>query len=166
VEKTKIVAFVAVMAALANVMSLPPIAVPIQIGPYKSALHFFQLAVFLCGIIAGSYAGLACGVVGSLYMSVTRIPFVVGGIAILGFTVGVFAKRFRPVFAGLLAWLVQAPYVLVTDYVWFTFFAGNSSAVSWAIITPVMINLALQAVICSVLADVVIHFLKRAGIRF
>lgn len=165
-EKARIVAFVAVLAALANVMSLPPVALPVQIGPYTSAIHFFQLPVFLCGIIAGPYAGLVCGVVGSLYMSATRIPFVVGGIAILGFTAGFFAKKVRPVFAGLLAWLVQAPYVVVTDYVWFTFFMGNTSTVAWAIITPIMINLTLQAVTCAALADIIIHYLKRAGINF
>jgi uncharacterized membrane protein len=164
VKKAKTVAFVALMAALANVMSLPPLAIPLQIGGYTSAIHFFQLAIFLCGVLAGSYAGLLAGAVGSLYMSVTKIPFVIGGIAILGFSVGLFAKKVRPLFAGLLAWLVQAPYVLVTDYIWFTFFAGNSSAAAWAMITPIMINLTLQAVICAVLADVIVHYLKRAGI--
>ena len=47
----------------------------------------------------------------------------VSGIAIISISVGFFAKKFRPVYTGLLAWLVQVPYVLVTDYVWFTFFA-------------------------------------------
>ena len=163
-KKAKTVAFVALMAALANVMSVPPLAVPLQLGGFTSSVHFFQLAVFMCGILAGPWAGLVGGAVGGLYMSVTKIPFVVGGIAILGFSVGFFAKKVRPVFACLLAWLVQAPYVLVTDYVWFTLFVGRSSAVAWAIITPIMINLTLQAVICAILADIIIHYLKRAGI--
>ena len=152
------------MAALANVMSLPPLAIPIQIGGYTSAIHFFQLAIFICGVIAGPYAGLVSGAVGSLYMGATRIPFVIGGIALLGFAVGMFAKKVRPVFAGLLAWLVQAPYVVVTDYVWFTAFMGNPSTVAWAIIIPIMINLTLQSVICAVLADIIIHYLKRSRI--
>jgi thiamine transporter ThiT len=163
-KKAKTVAFAALMAALANVMSLPPLAVPLQIGEFTSAVHFFQLAIFLCGILAGPWAGLVGGAVGGLYMSVTKIPFIVGGIAILGVSVGLFAKKVRPVFAGLLAWLVQAPYVLVTDYVWFTLFVGNSSAIAWAIVIPIMINLTLQAVICAILADIIIHYLKRAGI--
>lgn len=165
-KQAKTVAFAALMAALANVMSFPPLAVPFQIGEFMSSVHFFQLAIFLCGILAGCWAGLVGGMVGGLYMSVTKIPFAVGGIAILGFSVGLFAKKVRPVFAGLLAWLVQAPYVLATDYVWFTLFAGNSSAVAWAIITPIMINLTLQAVICAILGDVIIHYVKRAGISF
>jgi thiamine transporter ThiT len=164
-KKAKTIAFVAVMAALANVMSVPPLAIPLQIGGFTSAVHFFQLAIFLCGILAGYWAGLLGGAVGGLYMGVTRIPFVVGGIALLGFSVGLFAKKVRPVLAGLLAWLVQAPYVLVTDYVWFTLFVGNSSAAAWAIIAPIMVNLTLQSVICAVLADVIIHYLNRAGMN-
>jgi hypothetical protein len=34
VKKAKTVAFVTLMAALANVMSLPPLAVPLQIGGF------------------------------------------------------------------------------------------------------------------------------------
>jgi thiamine transporter ThiT len=129
-KNVKIIAFVAVMAALANVLSLPPLAIPIQLGDFSSSVHFFQLAIYLCGILAGSYAGLLCGVVGSLYMSITKIPFIIGGIALLGGSVGFFAKKVRPVFAGFSAWLIQAPYVLVTDYIWFTFFLGRSPTIA------------------------------------
>jgi uncharacterized membrane protein len=164
--KAKTVAFVALMAALANVMSVPPLAIPIPLGAFTSSVHFSQLAIFLCGILAGPWAGVIGGAVGSLYMGMTKIPFVIGGIAILGGSVGLFAKKVRPAFAGLLAWLVQAPYILVTDYVWFTLFVGNSSAIAWGLVTPIMINLALQALVCAVLADIIIYYLKRAGISF
>jgi hypothetical protein len=97
-------------------------------------------------------------------MSVTKIPFVISGIVLLGFSVGLFAKKVRPVFAGLLAWLVQAPYVLVTDYVWFTLFVGTSPAAAWALLAPITINLTLQAIICAVLAEIIVHYVKRAGI--
>jgi LytS/YehU family sensor histidine kinase len=145
-------------------MSLPPLAFPLQLGGFTSAIHFFQLPIFLCGILAGPWAGLLCGTVGGLYMGVTKIPFVVGGIAILGGTVGLFAKKTRPIFASLLAWLVQAPYVLVTDYVWFTSFVGMSPVIAWTLLTPIIINLTLQAVICAILADIIIHYVKQAGI--
>ncbi len=163
-KKAKTLAFVAVMAALANVMSVPPLAIPLELGGFTSAIHFFQLAIFLCGILAGPWAGLLCGAVGGFYMSVTKIPFVTGGIAILGGSAGLFSKKVRPVFAGLLAWLVQAPYTLVTDYIWFTLFVGKSSAIAWTLIAPIMVNLTLQAVVCAVLADVITHYIKRAGI--
>lgn len=155
--KAKTVAFIALMAALANIMSVPPLAVPLPLVGFTSSVHFFQLAIFLCGILAGPWAGVLGGAVGGLYMSVTKIPFVVGGIAILGGSVGLFAKKVRPVFAGLLAWLVQAPYVLVTDYIWFT---------AWGPVIPIMIILTLEALVCAVLADVIIHYIKRAGISF
>src|SRR3972149_6437006 len=118
--KAKTVAFVALMAALANVMSIPPLAIPLPLGPFTSSIHFFQLAIFLCGILAGPWAGLLGGAVGGLYMSATRIPFVLGGIAILGGSAGLFAKKFRPAIAGSLAWLRQGAYGLGTEYVWFT----------------------------------------------
>jgi uncharacterized membrane protein len=161
--KAKTIAFVALMAALANVMSIPPLAIPLPLGTFPSAIHFFQLAVFLSGILAGPWAGLLSGAVGSLYMGITRIPFVIGGIAILGACTGLFAKKFRPVTACLLAWLVQAPYIFVTDYVWFTF--SNPSSVALSLIAPIMVNLGLQAVVCAVLADVIVHFVRKAGIR-
>lgn len=165
-RKTKVLAFTALMAALANVMSVPPLAVPIQLGGFNLTVHFFQLAIFLCGILAGPWAGSLGGAVGGLYMSATKIPFIVGGIAILGCSAGLFAKKVRPVFAGLLAWLVQAPYVLVTDYVWFTLFAPPKSSVSvWTIITPIMITLTLEAIICAILADIITHYIKRTGIN-
>lgn len=160
----KALSFIALMAALANVMSLPPVAIPLQFGSFTSALHFFQLAIFMCGILAGPWAGFLCGAIGGLFMAVTKIPFIVGGIALLGGSVGLFARKVRPVFAGLLAWMVQAPYVLVTDYIWFTLFVGRSSTIAWAIIVPIMINLTLQAIICAILTNIIIHYLRRAGI--
>jgi len=163
-KKTRVLAFTALMAALANVLSVPPLAIPITFSGFESSVHFFQLAIFLAGILAGPWSGLVAGAVGSLYMSVSKIPFIVGGIAVLGGSAGLFAKKVRPVFAGLLAFLVQAPYTLVTDYVWFTLFVGKPSAVAWAIITPIMISLTLQAVVCAILADIIIHYIKRAGI--
>jgi uncharacterized membrane protein len=162
--KAKTIAFVALMAALANVMSLPPLAIPLPLGTFTASIHFFQLAIFLCGVLAGPWAGLLGGAVGSIYMGVTKIPFIIGGIAILGGCTGLFAKRFRPFTASLLAWLVQAPYVVVTDYVWFVYFMGNSSAVALSLLLPIMVSLGLQAVVCALLTDVIVHYLKKAGI--
>jgi len=162
--KARTMAFVAVMAALANVMSLPPLAIPIPLGPFTSSIHFFQLAIFLAAILAGPWAGLLGGTVGSLYMGVTKVPFIVGGIALLGACAGLFGKKFRPVTACLLAFLMQLPYVLVTDYFWFTYFMGNPPAVAFSIIAPIMVSLSLEAVACAVLADVIVHYLKKTGV--
>ncbi|HKZ87631.1 MAG TPA: ECF transporter S component [Candidatus Bathyarchaeia archaeon] len=162
----KTVAFCALMAALANLMSIPPLAIPLPLGTFTSSIHFSQLAIFLSGILAGPWAGLISGAIGSLYMGVTRIPFIVGGIALLGGSAGLFARRMRPTFACSLAWLVQAPYVLVTDYIWFTSFVGMPSTVAIGVIVPIMVTLTLEAIISAVLADVIVHYVKRAGIKF
>jgi uncharacterized membrane protein len=145
-------------------MSLPPIAIPLPLGAFTASIHFFQLAIFLSALLAGPWAGLLSGAAGSLYMGLTRIPFIVGGIAILGVCTGFFAKKFRPVIACLLAFLVQAPYVFVTDYVWFTSFLGNPPSVALSFIAPIMVTLVLESVVCAALADIIVHYVKRAGI--
>lgn len=146
--------FVAVMAALANILSYPPIAVPLVIGPFESSIHFSQLPVFLCGIIAGPLAGLLAGGIGGSFMAFTKIPFIVGGIAILGCAAGLFAKKLRPFLAGILAWAVQAPYVVVTDYIWFTLFLHQPPTVAWSIVFTMVAKLTIEAVVCSVLAEI------------
>ncbi len=164
--KAKTAAFVALMAALANVMSLPPLAIPIPIGTFTSSIHFFQLAIFLAALLAGPWAGLLSGVVGSLYMSALRVPFIAGGIALLGVSTGLFAKRFRPVTACMLAFLVQLPYTFATDFLWFTFFLGNMPAAALGIVLPITLSLGFEALVCAVLADLIVHYFKRAGITF
>lgn len=99
-------------------------------------------------------------------MSFMMIPFIIGGLAILGYASGLFAKKVRPVFSGILAWCVQAPYVVITDYIWFTLFLQKPQTAAWIIITPIMIKLTIEAVVGSVLADGLIHLIKKIGISF
>lgn len=154
-------AFIALMATLANILSFPPIALPIT---PDITVHFSQLPIFIAAIITGPAGGLMTGAVGGLYMSFTRIPFIIGGLSILGLASGFFGRRVRPLYAGLLAWLVQAPYVVVTDYVWFAVFLERTSQASWAFVTSIMTVLTIEAVISSALAEVVVRYLKRTRI--
>jgi len=164
--KVKILTFAALMAALANILSVPPIAIPVTVGTFETSIHLSQLPIFISGILAGPAAGLITGAVGGLYMSFMRIPFIIGGLAILGYASGLFAKKLRPFFSGILAWCVQAPYVVITDYVWFTLFLQRPQTVVWIIVIPIMIKLTIEAIVCSVLAEILIHFIKRARISF
>lgn len=165
-DRTKMLSLVALMAALANVLSVPPVAIPLSIGTFETSIHFSQLPIFVAGILAGMTGGLVTGAVGGLFaaFAVPGIPFVIGGLAILGWSAGFFTKRFRPLFAGLLAWLVQAPYVAVTDYVWFTLSLQKTPQAAWVIVTSLMVKLTVESVISAVLADVVVTYLKRARI--
>ena len=156
--KTRALPFIALMAALANVLSLPPIA--LSLTP-EITVHFSQLPIFIAGILTGPAGGLVTGAVGGLYMSFAKIPFIIGGLAILGLANGLFSKRVRPLYAGVLAWLVQAPYVAVTDYVWFAVFLQRTPQAAWAFVASIMTVLTIEAVISSALAEVTVRYLKR-----
>jgi len=166
--KIKTLSFVALMAALANILSFPPFAVPVPLGGgFPSSIHFSQLPILVAGIFVGPTAGLLTGAIGGVSMSFfvgARIPFIIGGLAILGYAAGFFAKRLRPLFAGILAWFVQAPYVVVTDYVWFTLSLQKTPEAAWVLVTPIMIKLTVEAVVSSALAEVIIASLKRAKV--
>jgi uncharacterized membrane protein len=149
------------MAALSIVLSFPPIAV--SITP-EVTVHFSQLPIFIAGILTGPVGGLMTGALGGLYMGLTKIPFIIGGLAILGLATGFFGRRVRPLYAGILAWLVQAPYVVVTDYVWFAIFLQWTPQAAWAFVTSIMTVLTIEAVISSALAEVIVRYLKRTRI--
>ncbi|MDH5783371.1 MAG: ECF transporter S component [Candidatus Bathyarchaeota archaeon] len=162
--QAKLLAFAALMAALSNILSIVPFAIPISAGPFPSQIHFTQLPIFISGFLAGPWAGLLTGAVGGLYMSFTMIPFIIGGLALLGVSTGLFAKKLRPSFSAILAWCVQAPYVFLTDYIWFIRFMPSSVALTT--ITTILIKLTVEAVIASVMVEILIPYIKRAGLTF
>jgi len=154
------------MAALANILS---IGIPIVLLGFATSIHFTQLPVFVGAFLGGPLAGAVIGAIGALLSSfvvVPQIPFIIGGLAILGYASGFFGKRVRPFFAGVLAWLVQAPYVALTDYVWFTVFlpVKKTPEAAWTLVATVIVLLTIEAVISSALADVVVGYLKKAKI--
>ena len=165
-DKTKALTLAAIMGALANTLAFPPIAVPITIGTFESSIHFSQIPIFICGVLAGPMYGLVAGVIGGLFMGTIRpgIPFIIVGLAILGLANGLFVKKVRPIFSGILAWCVQAPYVLITDYVWFTLFLERTPAATWTILTTIMIKLTIEAVISAALVGILIRYIKKTGI--
>ena len=100
VDRTKALTIAALMAALANILSTESLTIPIVIGPFASKIHFTQIPIFISAILSGPLAGLMTGAIGGLYMAYTvGIPFIIGGLAILGFSAGVLAHRLnvRPV---------------------------------------------------------------------
>ena len=166
VNRTKTLTFVALMAALSSILSIEPFAIPIIIGPFSSEIHFSQIPIFISGILAGPWAGLLTGAIGGLYMSIVRIPLIFGGLAILGLAAGFFAKRLklRPLFAVILAWCVQAPYVFMTDYIWFVYFTPMPSSVALTTIITILVKLTVESFIAAVLVAIIIPYIKRLGI--
>lgn len=165
VSRTKALMFAAVMAALSNILSIDLLTIPIVIGPFSSRVHFSQLPIFLSGVLAGPLAGLLTGAIGGIYMSFSvAIPFIVGGLALLGLSTGFFARRLRPFFSSILAWCVQAPYVLVTDYFWFVSARLMPPQVALSVTSVILVKMTLEAVVSSVLSEVLIHYIRRAGL--
>lgn len=161
--------FAAMMAALTNILSMELFVIPITIGPFISRIHFTQLPIFLSGCIAGPLAGFLTGAIGGLYMSIAvNIPFIVGGLSLLGFSTGFIAKRLklRPFFSSILAWSIQFVYVFITDYIWFASFQLMPQSVALGVVTTILIKLTVEAVISSALAEILIPFIQRTGLSF
>ncbi len=156
--------FAALMAAVAYILSYPPFAIPLSIGTFESAIHFSQLPIFLSGILAGPMLGSMTGAIGGIYMAATKIPFIIVGLAILGYASGKLAKRTRPLFAGILAWCIQAPYVFVTDYIWFVSFLQIPHNVAIGIVGTILIKLTIEALVSSFLIQAIVVYLERTKI--
>jgi uncharacterized membrane protein len=166
-DRTKALTISALMAALANLLSTEVFTIPIVLGPFASKFHFTQLPIFISALLAGPFAGLLTGAIGGLYMSYTAgIPFIIGGLGILGCSTGFLAHRLnqRPLVSSLFAWGIQAPYVLVTDYVWFVFSRLMPSSVAVTVISTILLNLTIEAIIASIIATTVVHYITRSGI--
>ena len=165
-NKTKMLTLAALMAALSNILSTELFTIPLAVGPSVSRIHFAQIPIFLSGYLAGPWAGLLTGAVGGLYMSFTMIPFVFGGLALLGFSTGFIARRFnlRPFLSAILAWVVQGFYVYVTDYYWFTSVQSMPGHVATGVVTTILSKLTVEAVIAAVLVEVVVLSLRRTGL--
>ncbi|MBD3164263.1 hypothetical protein GF323_03620 [Candidatus Woesearchaeota archaeon] len=81
-------------------------------------IHFFQYAVFLAAIIYGPKGGLLSGFVGSTYSAfIMHNPYIAVGNAILGFFTGLFIRYgSKTILAVLLAYIIQLPWLILTDY--------------------------------------------------
>ena len=167
VDSTKAYMVSALMAALANILSIEPFTITIAIGPFVSKIHLTQLPIFISAALSGPLAGLLTGAIGGLYMSYSvGIPFIVGGLAILGFSAGFFSTRFksRPFLSSVFAWGIQAPYVFVTDYFWFVYSRLMPSPIALTVITTILINLTIEAIISSIIVTIVLRYIKRIGL--
>jgi hypothetical protein len=120
--------------------------------PWGFHLHFFQIAIllgaYLFGPVGGGIAGAAGSFAGALMMA---NPYIIVGNVILGTAAGCFARQgIRPLFSIWLAFLVQLPWLIVSDY----FFMGLSitfiqglilslflSNTLWGMITPFTLSL-------------------------
>jgi uncharacterized membrane protein len=148
----RLVGLTAVLSALTIVLSL--LTIPFLFG---SRIHFFQTGIMLAGATGGPFSGLVTGLIGGLYMaSVRSDPTIVIGNGLLGLFVGIFSIRLRPLYAGVLAWvLIQAPWVFFTG----TFIFGVP-AVAMQVI---LLLLTVEDIVCAAAVDALTtHFHLRS----
>ena len=96
------------------------------------------------------------------------IPFIVGGLALLGVSTGYASKKYgvSPFLSSLMAFGVQVPYVFVTDYLWFTLTGLMPSMVARNVVSMIVLKLSVEAVIAAVLVSVITARIKRTGVVF
>jgi uncharacterized membrane protein len=142
-----LVAPVFILIFLPLVLSL--IHIPTPCGFH---LHFFQIAILLGAYLFGPVGGGIAGAAGSFAATLMMAnPYIVVGNVILGAATGLFARQgIRPLFAIWLAFLMQTPWLILSDF-WFmglslqfiqglmiSLFLSNTL---WGIITPLTLDL-------------------------
>jgi len=145
----KNLSFFALLLILPNLLGM--INLPIGFGLH---IHFFQIAIFIAALIYGPAGGFFSGLIGSVYSGfMMHNPYLVIGNAILGFFVGYFTKKgFNAIISVALAFIIQIPYLFVTDY----YFVHLSAAFIFSII----IALAISDFIWAVCADYFAKIIK------
>jgi hypothetical protein len=162
--ETRTLTFSALMAALSNILSFPPFIIPIALGPFSTSIHFTQVPILLSGILAGPWAGLISGGVGGIYMSMTTgIPFIIGGLALLGSAAGYFSNKYKihPFISSLAALCLYIPYVFLTDYIWFTSTRLMTHIVAMGVIQTIIMKLTVEVLIASIIISILLPYIRR-----
>lgn len=107
------------MGTFLFLIALPNVLGTINITtPWGFKMHFFQIAIFLAAALYGPQGGMFSGFVGSVYSAfIMGNPWIMIGNAILGFFAGLFLRYgFHTVSAVLLAYAIQLPWLILSDY--------------------------------------------------
>ncbi len=80
---------------------------------------------------------------------------------------GVFSHRLHvyPAVAAGLAWCIQAPYVFITDYIWFITSRTTPPETALTIVSSILLKLTVEAVISAALSAVLVKYLHRIGVE-
>lgn len=86
--------------------------------PLGFKIHSFQLAIIAAAMIYGPMGGLISGLFGSVYSAIImNNPYIIGGNIILGIVTGLLLrKKVHTLLAVLIAYGVQLPWLILTDY--------------------------------------------------
>ncbi len=151
---SKLIAFMAVMCAVANVLGF----FTIPLGPTQ--IHLMQFPIVLTGVSLGPLAGGLVGFVGAALMALKLQPpnpYILLGNAILGGLTGVFYLRLkglrgRPIVPQLIsvlaAYVVQSPYIYLTDV--------YLMSMPPPLVQAILVKLLLEDVIAALLSYIIL----------
>lgn len=107
-------------------------------------IHLFQYVVFISAALYGPVGGIISGGMGSIYTAMMLSnPYIIIGNIILGSITGIlFRKGFNLIFAVLIAYLVQIPFLWISDIYW----AGMPAALVKKVIIALLISNLFWAV--------------------
>lgn len=159
---SKLITFVATMCAVSNILGF--FAIPIGI----TKIHLMQLPIILSGLALGPWIGGLVGFIGATAMAFNLAPanpYILLGNAILGFFTGLFylylrKMKVRPIIPQVIsvlgAYLIQAPYVYVTDVYFMT--------MPPFLVLAILVKLLLEDVISVLLSHVILFRVNIAQI--
>jgi len=151
------IAFIALMGALGNVFGFFPIPIPTGGLPVSIVVNFSQLPALLTAVGVGPVEG---GLVGFLSMLATTVlyiknPLVPFGNFILGYAVGYFSKRLRPLVSCLLGEAVESPFLWVSMVVW----SGMIMGIPLEALIPIIATVNIKAFVEVFLDSLVVELL-------
>ncbi len=119
-------------------MALPNLLGMINISTASGfKLHLFQIAIFFAAMIYGPAGGALSGFFGSVYSAfIMHNPYIIIGNVILGLFAGLFARKLNIIIAVMLAYLIQLPWLVLSDH----YLAGLPGS----FILPLVIALAVS----------------------
>ncbi len=131
------------MGALGNIIGLFPVDIPTGVIGVTVALNFSQLPALLTATGVGPLEGGLVGLISTILSTVLviRNPFVPIGNFVLGYAVGYFARRRRPLVSCILGEIVESPFIWATVILW----SGLILGVPIGILVPVIATINIKA---------------------
>jgi len=159
---SRLIAFIAVMSALGNILGAIGIPIPAPIPEGKIVFHLSQLPALLVAVTISPIAGAVTGVL-SLLVATIEIgnPFVLFGNAILAGVTGLAAKRFRVLISGIIGEIIETPYLWFSIVFWMSTILG----IPVEGLVPFIVSINIKAFIEVGTSCIIIEVLLKSEIK-
>lgn len=139
---------------LLSLLILPNFLALFHFSFFGLRIHFFQYFIFVSAFIFGPAGGVLSGGLGSLYTAIAlNNPYIAVGNMILGGFAGFFMKKTGIIPAVLSAYLIQLPWLWLTD----VYLAGMQIRY----VNMIVLALLASNIICASFAELTAEKIKR-----